>query len=94
MAFIICQKHGGQGAAAVCPHVAAKIRHGEEVRDLRPCAVRYSEFKIGPIWCCRVCADHYEIPLGGVLLHGDHGIDRMFTTDWVPVCPLCFQALA
>ena len=91
MAFMICQKHGGHGASAVCRHIADAVIQSQPIGPVAPVRVAYEGCRFGPILFCFACADRCGIPSDGLLLTGDDGLDRMYALDWVPVCPLCLR---
>jgi hypothetical protein len=91
MAFVMCPKHGGHGAAAVCRHLLNAVIAGERLPQAAGLSVDYEGTRLGPIWFCRTCANQYGIPREGMLLTGDAGLDRMYEWGWCPVCPVCWR---
>ena len=92
MAFVVCPKHGGHGAAAVCRHILDAITACRPVGPVVPLSLEYEGSRLGPVWFCAACASRHAIPPDGLLLAGEGGIDRMYELGWCPVCPLCFRA--
>src|SRR5215472_14532122 len=97
MAYIVCPKHGGSGAAAVCSHVASRVRdesvgRGKEAEPLFPVRVICAGQKLGPTWLCAACAREHCVPAAGLELEGDAGLERFISViGFSPVCPKCFQ---
>jgi hypothetical protein len=91
MAYVMCRKHGGHGAAAVCQHILDAVIAGDRLAHMANLIVEYEGHRLGPIWFCTACASRYGIPPEGLLLTGDDGIDQMFAWGWSPVCPMCFR---
>src|SRR5690348_9490000 len=92
MAAILCSKHGRHGAAAVCSHVAERVRANEPIRDaLSRVRARYAGTTIGPTQLCPECAARFNVPVTGAMLEGDEGIDRFFEIGWVQLCPRCLE---
>ena len=90
MAYVMCDKHGGHGASAVCAHLHAAVLAGESLGAMSSLMVEFEGTPLGPIWFCEDCARRYGIPADGLRLTGDEGLEQMFEWGWVPVCPLCF----
>lgn len=93
MAFIVCREHGGHGAAAVCPHVAARLLAKQPVDvPLAPVRASYAGTILGPTWLCPECAARFHVSAQGAMFEGDEGLERYWTEiDWSPVCPVCFE---
>ena len=95
MAYILCPKHGGTGAAAVCSHVAARVEAasaGQSRETLSPVRVTVGDTTLGPTWLCADCARQHSVPPEGLHLHGDDGLDRyMDIIGFTPICPRCFE---
>jgi hypothetical protein len=91
VAFVVCQKHGGHGAAAVCQHVLDAIVASLRVGPVVSLTVEFEGIRLGPIWFCAACASCHAIRPDGLLLTGESGLDRMYEIGWCPVCPVCFH---
>ena len=91
MAFVICPKHGGHGAAAVCEHLSRAIAAAERIGPTASLTVEYEGTRLGPIRFCTPCANLHGIPAEGLILTGDAGVERMFEWGWTPICPVCFR---
>jgi hypothetical protein len=91
MAYVVCPRHGGQGAAAVCRHLLDAVLGGGRLAPVAELRVEYEGHSLGGIFYCPACAGRYGIPLEGLLLTGEAGLDRMFEWGWCPVCPLCLR---
>ena len=91
MAYVMCPKHGGHGAAAVCRHILDSVLAGRALGKGASLLVEFEGHRLGPIWFCADCAARYQIPPDGLLLPGDYGIEQMFAWGWEPVCPVCFR---
>jgi len=94
MAYILCERHGGSGAAAVCDHVAASLfstsPHPLDSASLVPVLTTYADQTLGPTWLCPDCAALHRVPPDGLILEGEEGLDRFFDTiGFTPVCPSC-----
>lgn len=94
MPFIACEKHGGNGSAAVCSHIADSLignsKMSFELADLYSVTVDYHTHSLGPLYYCSECAQQYGLQEQHTKLTGDSGLDRMFEMRWAPVCPKCF----
>ena len=93
MAYVVCPKHGGSGASAVCEHVHRKVIGGDSsVEPLFPVRSFYEGSTIGPTWLCSLCAKRYGVPAEGMILDGEAGLERyVMEIGWWPVCPRCFK---
>jgi len=91
MAYVMCPRHGGHGASAVCRHLLDAMRAGNPLGPMASMEVDFEGSPLGPIWYCQACATRYGIPPDGLRLTGEDGLDRMFNTDWTPACPACFR---
>ena len=94
MAFVICPTHGGNGAAAVCSHVAAKLRDRLPIESpLYPVSALYDGQTLGPTWMCATCARDHQVPEDGLRLSGEEGLERFWTDiGFTPVCPRCLES--
>lgn len=95
MPFVICHKHGGNGSAAVCQHLAAALSAAAgnvPPVELFPVTVSCLEQDMGPMWYCIECATNHGIPTDGLHLEGEAGLERLWTEmTFVPVCRFCFE---
>jgi hypothetical protein len=91
MAYIMCPKHGGHGAAAVCQHILDAMVAFQQVGPVVPLTVEFEGTRLGPIWYCNACASSHAMPPDGLLLTGEGGVDRMYELGWCPVCPVCLH---
>jgi hypothetical protein len=91
MAYVMCPKHGGHVAEAVCQHLLDAVIRGDRLGQLAGLSVEYEGNRLGPIWFCTTCAGRYGIPPEGLLLTGETGLDQMFDWGWCPVCPVCLR---
>ena len=93
MAFILCPRHGGNAAAAVCSHIAARvIAEIPVLTALVPVYASYAGTTLGPTWLCPACAAGMAVPASGATFTGDDGLDRyLIEVDWRPVCSPCFE---
>src|SRR6202007_2207759 len=95
MAFVKCSRHGGNGATAVCPHVAQKLRASPpQPGCTEPLFAVYAEYAattLGPTWLCGMCASSHGVPEQGLRLEGEAGLERyLVEIGFEPVCPKCF----
>ena len=91
MAFVMCPKHGGQGAAAVCRHLLDAVIARDRLPQIAGLTVDFEGTQLGPIWFCTTCATRYGIPPEGLSLKGDAGLARMCEWGWCPACPVCWR---
>src|SRR5690349_17636939 len=93
MAFVVCEKHGGHGAAAVCSHIAARVLANESINQrLVPIKVIYAGQMLGPTWLCPECAERYQVRASGATFQGDEGFEKYWTEIGLkPICPRCFE---
>ena len=74
MAYVVCQRHGGHGAAAVCRHIYRSVLAGEPLGHMAKLNVDYEGSQLGPIWFCAACASRdCGILSEGLLVTGDTG---------------------
>jgi hypothetical protein len=92
MALVICPRHGRQGAAAVCAHVAIAVAAQAPVDGpLYPVSASYAGLDIGSTWLCAACAREHRVPGTGLHLTGEAGLERYFSEiGFTPVCHFCF----
>jgi hypothetical protein len=95
MAFVVCPKHGGHGAAAVCSHVAAVVAAQIPLDGpLYPVSASYAGQALGPTWLCTACARGHHVPEGGLELTGEESLERLWTEiGFTPVCPRCLESV-
>ena len=91
MAYVVCQRHGGHGAAAVCRHIYRSVLAGEPLGHMAKLNVDYEGSQLGPSGFARHVRAGIADLSEGLLVTGDTGLDLMFTYGWVPICPLCFR---
>jgi hypothetical protein len=90
MGVILCPRHGRQGIAFVCPHVAEAVRTEHSLpTTLRASAdLDFHEYKMNA-WLCPECATLATSDGGGLERYGDEGLDWFFALKIEPVCPNC-----
>jgi len=93
MAYVNCPEHGGNEAAAVCDHVAARVRSGDPIDGpLAPVSASFEGKTIGPTWLCAECALKFEVPSEGLTLTGEAGLNRYWMViGFALVCAKCFE---
>ena len=91
MVYVMCPKHGGNGAAAVCQHILNAVSAGERPGPMARLMVEFESHQLGPIWFCAACASQHGISPEGMVLTGESSLDQMFDWGWCPICPLCFR---
>src|SRR5262245_19022989 len=94
MGLILCERHGPQGIAFVCPHLVQAVVRGEPLARPVPIGCDWDE-ETWRVWVhlCPKCAAHEGCALTGEVLHGDAGLDRIFEIlqGKPAVCTCCFD---
>ena len=93
MAFVVCPTHGGDGAVAVCPHVAERLLASQVIDEvLTPVTVVCEGATLGPTWLCPECAARFRVRAEGETFGGSDGLERYWVEiGFTPVCPQCFE---
>lgn len=95
MAFVVCPRHGGHGAAAACSHVAAMIAAQAAIAEaFYPVWASHAGQTLGPTWLCAACAREHHVPEEGLHLTGGEGLERFWTEiGFTPVCRWCLESV-
>jgi hypothetical protein len=91
MGVTLCEVHGRQGIALVCPHVAERYHRRSDANGILPVWGKWidSHDEIVQFWCCDPCALQYGLGIEQQPVDYLEIVEDFHTT---PICYACFDA--
>lgn len=92
MGVILCEIHGRQGMASVCPHVAERYHHASDADGIFAVRGKYIDSldEMVLFWCCAQCALQNGFGVEQPIDYLEVAEDFLGTLK--PMCYVCFEA--